>query len=152
MRKRLESSHVWGLCLGGRWRPLTGPRGQCQLRDCRSREGGARCEVKSQGEGGGDTVAICPRLWRGWEGDDCPVDSYPSVSRGVLSVPRPDPVGVRASVTRHCSMSCAVTSSSQLLVWATSSQAGSQAPVCSLELSREDGCQDPKAEQGSRGK
>lgn len=42
-------------------------------------------------------------------------------------------------VPRHGSVSFAVTPSSQLLVWATSFQAGSQAPVRSLELSWEEG-------------
>lgn len=42
-------------------------------------------------------------------------------------------------VPRHSSVSSAVTPSSQLLVWATSFQAGSQTPVCSLELIREKG-------------
>lgn len=75
------------------------------------------------------------------------VEAYSSVSRGVLSVPMPFPVlpgaegglGVRACVPRHSSVSSAVTPSSQLLVWVTSFQAGSQAPVCSLELIREEG-------------
>lgn len=43
-------------------------------------------------------------------------------------------LGMRACVPRHGSLSSTVTPSSQLLVWATSSQARRQAPVCSLEL------------------
>lgn len=37
-------------------------------------------------------------------------------------------------VSRHGWVPSVVTPSCQLLVWATSSQAGSQAPMCSLEL------------------
>lgn len=48
-------------------------------------------------------------------------------------------LAVRVCVPGHSSLSSAVTPSSRLLVWATSSQAGSQTPVCSLELSREEG-------------
>lgn len=42
-------------------------------------------------------------------------------------------LGMRALVPGHGSVSCSVTPSSQRLVWATSSQAGSQAPVRSWE-------------------
>jgi hypothetical protein len=54
-------------------------------------------------------------------------------------------LGIRVCMTRHSSVFSEVTPPSQLLVWATSSQAGSQAPVCSLELSREEStAKDPK--------
>lgn len=64
------------------------------------------------------------------------VGARPSARSEVLRPAAPFPRAARApGCARVCpgSVSSAVTPSSQLLVWATSSQASSQAPVCSSE-------------------
>lgn len=143
VRKRLESGRVWGLCLGEGGGHALGHVNSVGCGPARAK-GEAGYEVKSQGEGREDALAICPGLRPG-VGHDCPVESYPSVSGGGDRVcPCPSlccqgRLGVRACVPRHGPVSSAVTPPSQLLVWATSFQADSQAPMCSLELIREEG-------------
>lgn len=142
VRKRLESG-VWGLCLGEGGGHAPGHVDSVGCGTARAK-GEAGYEVKSQGGGREDALAICPGLGSG-VGPDCPVASYPSVSGGggrgcpCPSLCSQGRLGVRACVPRRGPVSSAVTPPSQLLVWATSSQADSQAPMCALELIREEG-------------
>lgn len=99
----------------------------------------------------GVAEAICPWQWGG--GGVCARWNLAPVSEGACALPTCCQAARHVSVPRHSLSSPKVTPclpqpSAPPLVWATSSRAGSQAPVCSQQLS----CQAPKAKGSSRGK